>query len=73
MKKILSVILIFVLIFSLTACFEDTTPQKEVGDSEPLGEQAQAKQDEEFALNETAVFKDMKISISHVFSFLLAS
>lgn len=67
MKKILAMILAVMMVFSLTACLEETAPQKEPYETEQNGaenneEQKEEVKEEKFSLNETAVFENLKIT-----------
>ena len=61
MKKILCVALCVFMLFSLTACVEDT-PDKEVASSS----EASVSKVQTFGLNETAVFRDLKFTATEM-------
>ncbi len=64
MKKIVALILIVTVLFSLVGCLEENHyPEKEVKGTEEISQQTEKQKEEKtFALNETAVFETMKIT-----------
>ena len=69
MKKIFAILLVLVMAFSFTACFEETPKKEETSVTEST-----VKKEETFGLNETAVFDDLKftateLKVSHGESF----
>lgn len=63
MKKILALILAVAALFSLAACLEETTPQKETYEAtQTEAENKKEPKEETFSLNETAVFETLKIT-----------
>ncbi len=64
MKKILSVLLITLICCSLSACSIEPSPKKESYD-EPSSASQETKQDD-YSLNETAVFKNIKVTATEI-------
>lgn len=64
-KKIICLIVCLALCFSLAGCVEDA-PTKETGGSESNSSVSDEPKDQVFALNETAVFDDLKITATEV-------
>ena len=64
MKKILAFVLAVGMILTLSACLEETAPQKETYETEEKKEEIKEEVKEEvtFSLNETAVFENLKIT-----------
>ncbi len=62
MKKVWCIVLALMMSVMVCACVEDT-PRKEVGDSVSS---VQQQTDETFALNETAVFSDLKFTANQL-------
>ena len=65
MKKILALLLATVMLLSLSACLEESAPQKETYVEEEADTNGEAKEEikeETFSLNETAVFENLKIT-----------
>ena len=64
MKKVISILVALSLFFCLVGCdVLDDTPKKETGSvSENENNEATEQKDDTFALKETAVFEDMKIT-----------
>ncbi len=63
MKRLLSVLLCFVLIFALAACGLSDSPSKESGSSE---NNTSVSKDDTFGLNDTAVFKTLKFTATEI-------
>lgn len=62
MKKTLCVLLCLCMLCGLTACAVEDTPTKETAPVQETPTQAPEEKDETFKLNETAVFKNLKIT-----------
>lgn len=66
MKKIISLIMLVILCFSITACGEiESAPTKEKSESQANETVAESKE-ETFGLNETAVFEDLKFTANEI-------
>lgn len=63
MKRIISVVLILLLSFSLTACFEENLPTKKQN-SEAM--QSIVEKEETFSLNESAIFSELKFTATEI-------
>ena len=68
MKKFLSLVLCFMMMASLTACGLEDAPEKEVSNQtgESTNEQKTESSKDTFALNETAVFSDLKFTATEI-------
>lgn len=66
MKKILCLLLCLCMVCGLTACVVEDTPTKETSQSQETPTKATEAKDETFKLNETAVFKNLKITASEL-------
>lgn len=64
MKKILSFLLVTFLCFALSACNIEDSPQKEPYDSSSV--KVQTAKSEYYKLNETAVFKNIKVTATEI-------
>ena len=64
MKKILSFLLVTFLCFALSACDIETSPQKEPYDDSSV--KVQTSKQEDYQLNETAVFKNIKVTATEI-------
>lgn len=64
-KNIICVILCLVLCFSLAGCVDDA-PTKETGGNDSDSSTATEPKEQVFALNETAVFDDLKITATEI-------
>ncbi len=64
MKKILSFLLVTFLCFALSACDIEDSPQKEPYDSSSVT--VQTAKPEDYKLNETAVFKNIKVTATEI-------
>ena len=64
MKKILSFLLVTFLCFALSACNIEDSPQKEPYDSSSV--KVQTAKSEDYKLNETAVFKNIKVTATEI-------
>ena len=65
MKKIVALILAAVMVFSLSACLEESAPKKETYVENEADTKVEVKEEikeEVFSLNETAVFENLKIT-----------
>lgn len=66
MKKILCLLLCFCLFCGLAACSVEDTPTKETNQNQESPTKATEAKDETFKLNETAVFKNLKITANEL-------
>lgn len=69
MKKIVALVLMLTILFSLVGCFEENYPEKEVMNTQEIEEKKEVEEQNEektFSLNETAVFEKMKITAEEV-------
>lgn len=68
MKKVWSGLLCLIMLLSLTACFGEDAPKKEVQDTtgESTDQQTVESKKDTFALNETAVFSDLKFTATEI-------
>lgn len=62
MRKILAIVTVVILCLSFSSCIEEEVPQKEIGTTQ----KTDSVQQETFALNETAVFNNLKITATQV-------
>lgn len=63
MRRLLEVLLVFCIAFSTAACTGDSTqPQKESGDTNVSDNTMSKDANEVFGLNDTAVFKNLKVT-----------
>ena len=66
MKKLLSFLLVLAVCLSLGACDLDTAPPKETASSTDQTNQETETKDENFGLNETAVFESLKFTATEL-------
>ena len=66
MKKLLSLLLVLAVCLSLGACDLDTAPTKETASSTDQTNQETEAKDENFGLNETAVFESLKFTATEL-------
>lgn len=65
MKKILCVLLCLCMLCGLAACAVEDTPTKETPQNQETPTKATEKKDETFKLNETATFKNLKVTATN--------